>query len=84
MVPLLVIVPVPPATVSRLPRPTSTAKSDVLLIETLVAVTAPPPVIESTPLPAPPTERLPLLVQVEPAPSTVTAPFEPELAPMEL
>ena len=53
----LVKVPVPP-TESKLPRPTSMAKSDPLPSVTLVAVTVPPPVIESVPPPVEPTERL--------------------------
>jgi hypothetical protein len=54
------------------------AKSDVLPTETLVAVTLPPPVIVSVAVPLDPTERLPLLVHVEPAPSTIAMPLEPE------
>ena len=61
----------------ELPRPTSMLSNEMLLMETLVAVTAPPPEIESVPIPETPTERLPLLLQVEPPPSTLTVPVEP-------
>ena len=50
--PLLAMVPVPPPTVSELPRPTSMASSDWLLpIETLPAATFPPPLTSSVPWP---------------------------------
>ncbi len=42
-----------------------------------VLLTAPPLVMVSVPVLASPTSRLPLLVQVEPAPSTVAVPLVP-------
>ena len=53
--PLLVIVPLPPLIFSRLRLPTSMASSELLLMETLFAVTLPPPVMFSVPLPLLPT-----------------------------
>ena len=46
-----------------------------------VLVTVPPLVIFSVPLPEPPTIRSLLLVHIEPAPSTVTTPDEPDESP---
>src|SRR5438132_1533489 len=50
-------------------------------MDVVEAATPPPLRMVSVPLPEAPTARAPLLVQVEPAPSTVTAPIEPEALP---
>ena len=86
IVPLLVIVPKPLLTLSRLLLPTSMEKMDWLSTKTLSAVTAPPPRMLRVPLPPmalQPMVRSLLFVHFEPDPSTVTSPFVEPLHPIK-